>query len=1237
VAVAGAGALAAALGIWIYLKNKDGQPVAVVHVPDGESATIVPDGAPSGTAPAPTGPAPIGIPNGTSAVDMFRIPPSATASPTSTGSTPPGVVVVASAPAPLPVPGAKTYTPATAVAPGPAIDLLPLVQLPRDKVQGHWFLSGSTLQLRIGGGPGCRVQIPYTPAGDEYDLALTANHAFQRRPVAVLLGMVVGGRQVYGRIGRTGCGISDGDPNRAPNYVDYPELPFEQQFTIVCSVRKDSIRIRFNDQELLVFQGDFNQLTGPQIAVPRLDQLFLAVDIDTAFDFQALRIAPVGWTAVPPLASTATPGAATAGTATSGPATTATATTTTAKPSRKPVPDAAAARAALASVKDVFKDAYAAARTPSKKSELAGKLFEQSNAAANDTERYVLLDEAVKVGADGDNIDAARQALYALVFDYKVPKAQTYVDGWKSMLGGARPPETVRALLSDMNKLFDGAVKFGQFDEAKGIGDYATITAQRLRDVVEIKNVRDRNLELAGRQKEYAAAKTAAEKLAAAPDDPEANLTVGRYRALVEKDWGAALPLLTKGSDPVWKDLAMKTLAAGGNPAALAAVADAWWDAAQAKPAQKAELATGARQWYQAAVNSLSGLQKTRIDNRITEANLIVAVSKIPPTLLPPPGSDAPAVGAVDFGAAGDDKPFMPVPAPGGPSGATVTIQGNTGVAPASAASPVADTASEALERRVAQWVLSVGGNVGVQTRVGTRSTVRTAAMLPVEPFHLYMVSLRDRRSQNDVALANLAGIARVEILDFANTQITGTGLSHLTSSAGTITSINFDRAEINDEGMAYLARFPHLNRLHLHNTKVTDRSFAVLARLTKMRYLGLTNIKVADDAVVHLAGLTELTDLILRGSGISDAALSQLGNLSELYVLDLADTRVTDAAMPMILRYRKLRTLNLDHAVVTDASLQYFERLSELRSLALNDTHVTVAAVEALRTRIPACKITHSVKRGPPPGGLPATGAIAPANTFASAGPLSPRVIAERLLASSGARGPSVTIVDAGGVESVVKKVEALPPGEFDIVEINIDFKFDSGGFQDADLPAFAGLKKLRKFSLRNSQFTGSNVVLLKELPALTELTINSSPFGDASVDPLAEMSNLTYLSLALTRIGDLGVAKIGNLTQLKSASFERTSVTDAVTRTLQRWTELEELVLADCPAIGDPAVAAIALLPKLKTLGLRNTRVTDQSVNTFVKMKSLTTLFVNQKLLSPAALERLRTERPDLMVKFN
>lgn len=147
----------------------------------------------------------------------------------------------------------------------------------------------------------------------------------------------------------------------------------------------------------------------------------------------------------------------------------------------------------------------------------------------------------------------------------------------------------------------------------------------------------------------------AADKLATMPDDPEANLTIGRYKAHTVGDWRGALPLLAKGSDEVLKGLAERSFAPVADLSAHVGLGDAWYDAAQsAKAAQKSELLTGANHWYTLAAPGLSGLPKARVDKRLAETATAMPARKIPATNLPSPGvsnnaaSEAPAGATID-------------------------------------------------------------------------------------------------------------------------------------------------------------------------------------------------------------------------------------------------------------------------------------------------------------------------------------------------------------------------------------------------------------------------------------------------------------------------------------------------------------------------------------------------------------------------------------------------------------
>jgi serine/threonine protein kinase len=583
---------------------------------------------------------------------------------------------------------------------------------------------------------------------------------------------------------------------------------------------------------------------------------------------------------------------------------------------RAPVPTDEGRRAAVQLIKKVYHDEYAAARTPAKKAELSKKLFKQSQEAADAAERYVLLEEAVTLGAEGAEVDAARQAINELVDRFQVATSTTCLDGWRAIFVRPRPPEEVRVLLGDVNDRFDAAVKTANFDEAKAIGEFALATAQRLRDVAEIKLARDRNTELAARRTEHAAAVAAWEKRAIAPDDPETNLTIGRYRALVEKDWATALPLLARGSDPLWKDLVAKTLAAGDDPAALASAADAWWDAASAKPNQKAELTAAALAWYEKTVGSLTGLQKTRVENRITEGRLIAPESRIPITPL------MPANESVVIAAAGPSDDGMPkaVEAPTPPP-----------VMPRN--SQAAGNATATTPRMIAERIIARRGTVRVVDAGGLEKDAKSTTDLPAGDFDILKIIYGDAADIGDADLAAFVQLKRLEHVDLKNSQISGAGL-------------------------AYLRDLPALYRIEIHHCPLTDSGLANLSTMTRLTVLAVYETAVTDAGMVHLRNLRQLKYLNLSRTSLTDAGLAQVVQLSNLDNLQLDHTRVTDAGIELLAQHPRLGVLSLRGVRLTDRGAAALAKMKTLKELLLSTTDASPAALQLLRERLPQTTI---------------------------------------------------------------------------------------------------------------------------------------------------------------------------------------------------------------------------------------------------------------------------------------
>ncbi len=111
------------------------------------------------------------------------------------------------------------------------------------------------------------------------------------------------------------------------------------------------------------------------------------------------------------------------------------------------------------------------------------------------------------------------------------------------------------------------------------------------------------------------------DKLRKSPDDPEANLVVGRHECFVKGDWDKGLPMLAKSSDEILKS-AVKLESEAVEPEQIAKAADAWWDMAEKENASvvKVALKIHALGLYEKALPDLTDATKTAAEKRIAQA-----------------------------------------------------------------------------------------------------------------------------------------------------------------------------------------------------------------------------------------------------------------------------------------------------------------------------------------------------------------------------------------------------------------------------------------------------------------------------------------------------------------------------------------------------------------------------------------------------------------------------------------
>ncbi len=154
---------------------------------------------------------------------------------------------------------------------------------------------------------------------------------------------------------------------------------------------------------------------------------------------------------------------------------------------------------------------------------------------------------------------------------------------------------------------------------------------------------------------------------------------------------------------------------------------------------------------------------------------------------------------------------------------------------------PPADTGNA--DRRVAEWVMSIGGGVTIRSGENERN-IRAPKDLPAGAFHVVAIGLQSTRL-NDSSLVHLEGLNDLAVL-------------------------NLDGTSVGDNGMEHLKG------------------------LTTITYLRLEGTQVGDVGLQHLKPLTNLTRLMLARTRVSDAGLKHLQSFPNLQEIDVRDTHIT-------------------------------------------------------------------------------------------------------------------------------------------------------------------------------------------------------------------------------------------------------------------------------------------------------------------------------------------------------
>lgn len=306
-----------------------------------------------------------------------------------------------------------------------------------------------------------------------------------------------------------------------------------------------------------------------------------------------------------------------------------------AAPATRPAaPDSSALRKAAAGVREVFGKELAGAKTPEARVALAAKLLAAADQTQDDpAARYLLLTRAADLASSAGGIAIGLKAVDRIESQWAVDGVRMRTEVLLKAVSLMRRPEERLEWARNARTVADQAAAADEYALARQLNGRATAVIEPIRNEALTRQLHTQLTLFDELANAYASLSPELTRLRTDPNEPAANLAVGKFQAFMKGDWQAGLPRIAAGSDAKLKELAIRDQAAASNPEDRAALADAWWDLAdqQTGPARR-NLHLRAAGWYQLAAANLSGLEKINADRRLAEAT---ADGSTPPPVIP--------------------------------------------------------------------------------------------------------------------------------------------------------------------------------------------------------------------------------------------------------------------------------------------------------------------------------------------------------------------------------------------------------------------------------------------------------------------------------------------------------------------------------------------------------------------------------------------------------------------------
>ncbi len=291
------------------------------------------------------------------------------------------------------------------------------------------------------------------------------------------------------------------------------------------------------------------------------------------------------------------------------------------KSGKLPIPDAAAQDKAKKLILDIFGDDFAKATTNEAKTRLAATLFQQGKEVKDDpATRYVCYREARDLSAKGIDVGFALAVVDEIARLYDVDVIVGKADVVTLAVESAKEKEEGVALVDAIRPLLADAIDQDHYKAAHLLGEAIVNAAKKARSPSLVLELQKQVEQVALAEKSFAKFRAFEDRIKSNPNDGDANLELGQYFGFHKKRWERALPYFALSNDKDIQTIAARDLDNPKDAKDQLAVADAWWDLAmQRQNPAKLAMQIRAHHWYDRALPTLTGLNRTKAIRRIEQ------------------------------------------------------------------------------------------------------------------------------------------------------------------------------------------------------------------------------------------------------------------------------------------------------------------------------------------------------------------------------------------------------------------------------------------------------------------------------------------------------------------------------------------------------------------------------------------------------------------------------------------